>query len=1371
MLRKVIVISVLFFPAFCISYSQDLISGVINQYLKVDSIYADTVVFSGDAGSFESGDKVLLIQMTGVELDYEGLGVGGRGIPNRGTRAEDHSTGMYEILQMDEIKGNKMVFTSDFLNSYDNGEKIQLVKVYETENAVINATLTATDWDGDKGGILALIVFDTLRFQANIDVSNKGFRGSLPETGFVNGCRTAIGAYPDAYDTINFFSDELNRAGNKGEGTVSTSFLYTKGAYWAATGGGGGNGRFAGGGGGSNYGYGGEGGKQTSACVPDYILTAMGGISGDEYYDNGRIVMGGGGGSGVQSTTTTASNGGDGGGIVIIAAGVVEGNNRSINANGEGVPGTATASGGGGGGGGAVLIDASTFGSGLTIAVNGGKGGNTGNTCTGTGGGGGGGVFWYSGNQKPLNYIIDTAGGAPGSHNGGPGCYTYGTDGGSGTAYDSLYLPLNGFLFNTIRGADFICQGQQPKPITGSQPKGGTGSYLYKWEQSTDNNSWSQATGTGTFDKDFQPSNLDTTTYFRRIVTLEDLTQSDTSKSVTVLVYPKISNNNIYGTDTICYNITPLPVTGDNPAGGDGVNYTYQWEHSTNLSAWTPETATSSNQPYIPGQLTVTQYYRRYVTSTAYCSDYSDTVTITVLPVIGNNAFKPNENNNIDTVICEGNAPGILRATLPVNGDDSFGYLWQQRETGSWTDIAGSNMPEISAGPLTTTTWFRRIVYSGNDNACIDTSGSKQVTVLESITGNTILTDSTRYCEGDTPEIISGSNPSGGDGLYTYRWLLNYGSSWEEIPLATGIDYSHGSLPQSVQFQRVVISGTYGACKDTTTPLNLTVIPALINSLTLANQTICEGNTPLSFNPAPATGGDGSYTYEWQVKPAAGGTWQPAQGTNNTVGYIPPSLTDSSLFIRKVTSDICTNFSDTVQIFVYKTIKNNYITGNQLKYACFNSSEQLNCSSPSDGNPGDYTYLWQMSDDLGVWTEATGKVPNNNSNFETADLTLPVYYRRIVFSSTAGKECADTSQYAQVLINELPTGSLISAQDTVCAGETIQIRYNVDGMHGPWEVTVGNESFSETGQSDEAGLDSISVTLTGTRDIRLLSVTDDSLCQADLTSASEIVYAVVYDIPDANAGSDEMSVCGTQQTLSAVKSIAGSAGLWQSGIGTFNDPTLNNAILTINGFSSGVTAGWLKWTETNWKCAASDSFYISFYEQPVDIDAGTDKMLNFEFQTTLDAMTPLFGSGLWTVSEGSAIFENAGLPNSLVNGLDWDNVLRWTVTNGACPSISDSVSILVKELYLPVGVTPGSGTSSAVFAVNIENTEKIELTIFNRLGQVVFTSDNYTEENFWDGTNKNNVELPEGTYFYVLKIKIAGKDNEFIFKRYIELLR
>jgi gliding motility-associated-like protein len=111
------------------------------------------------------------------------------------------------------------------------------------------------------------------------------------------------------------------------------------------------------------------------------------------------------------------------------------------------------------------------------------------------------------------------------------------------------------------------------------------------------------------------------------------------------------------------------------------------------------------------------------------------------------------------------------------------------------------------------------------------------------------------------------------------------------------------------------------------------------------------------------------------------------------------------------------------------------------------------------------------------------------------------------------------------------------------------------------------------------------------------------------------------------------------------------------------------------------------------------------------------------------------------------------------------------VTNGVCPSIEDSISILVSNLTLPKGITPGSGTTGEFFKVEIENAERIELTIFNRLGQVVYESDDYGENNFWDGTNKNRVDLPEGTYFYVLKIKITGKETEFIFKSYIELVR
>ncbi|HJX70483.1 MAG TPA: hypothetical protein VJ346_00980, partial [Bacteroidales bacterium] len=1257
------------------TFSQNFISGTVNQYLKVDSIYADTVLFSGDASSFNPGDKVLLIQMTGVELGYEGIGVGDRGIPNRGTRDSDRNTGRYEILQMDEIIGNKMIFTSDFMNEYDNGEKIQLVNVYETDNAVISGTLTASDWDGNTGGILAMIVFDTLQFQADIDVSGKGFRGALPETGFTGNCRTPINPLDlENYDTINFYSDELNRAGNKGEGTVSTSFPYTKGAYWAATGGGGGNGVFAGGGGGSNYGRGGDGGKQTNSCVPDYALVAMGGIAGDEYYDTLRIGMGGGGGSGVQSNTTTASKGGDGAGIVIIAAGALEGNGYSIFADGEGVITTVDASGGGGGAGGTVLIDASSFNSALNIYVRGGKGGNTGTTCTGAGGGGGGGVFWHSGTQKPLNYYADTLPGAAGSHNAGGGCFTYGIPGGFGTMYSSLLLPLNGFLFNVIRGKDTICAGQQPTTITGSNPKGGEGIYTFKWEQSTDKVLWTPAVGTGVDQRDFIPAPLYATTHFRRIVNAPGtIPQADTvSKAIEIFVYPAISDNNIYGTDTICYNDSPLPITGDQPEGGDGTNYQYQWQTSLNTISWNnTESLLSSNQPLSPGPSTATRYYRRYVTSTEYCSDYSDTVKVTVLPSITNNEFV-----TPDTVICEGDSPELLKAAFPANGGGSYSYLWQKKDAAVWTDIPGSNMLEITVGSLTTTTEYRRIVFSGNDNACIDTSDSKLVTVLDAITNNAISTDSSRYCEGDTPEIVNGTSPSGGAGAgsYTYKWLFYQDSSWDEIPGSNSISYTHSALSQSAQFKRIVISGTYGACKDTSLPLNLTVIPAIINDLSLPDQTICENSTPLPFYPSPASGGNGSYTYEWQVKPAGPGAWIPAQGINNATGYTPPALTDSSLFVRKVTSDICVKISDTVNVLVYKRIKNNFITGNQLKYTCYNASEQLNGSQHADGNPADFAYLWQMSGNLTAWTDATGKGSNNTRNFETADLTSPMYYRRLIFSSASGSECIDTSEHVQVLINELPTGNLISSQDTTCEGGTVMINYNVNGDHGPWNVTVGNESASETKQTSLAGPDNIAMVFNSSQNVRLLSIVDDSLCAADLSSATEQVNVTVYKIPQANPG-DDLEVCGDQHTLSADPSVAGSTGLWQSTIGTFNDASLADATITINGFTSGMSDGWIRWTETNWKCTDSDSLFVTFYEQPVDIDAGTDKILDFKFQTTLDAATPLFGSGIWSVSKGNARFDDETSPHAFVTGLEFDNILVWTVTNGVCPSVKDSISI------------------------------------------------------------------------------------------------
>ncbi|MFO7658084.1 MAG: gliding motility-associated C-terminal domain-containing protein [Bacteroidales bacterium] len=1366
MQKKVIVISVLVYT-FCISFSQDTITGIVNHYLKVLAVGADEVNYEDhpEISYFKEGDKVLLIQMTGVELDITG-GTGNRGEPVRGSKTSDKNTGRYEILRVEEVDiiNKKIIFTSSLMNTYNSGEKIQLVRVLECENnAVISGTVTAKDWDGNSGGILILIVYDTLRFEGNIDVSNKGFRGASPETGYTGGCRPAN-------DTVNFLAAETNRAGNKGEGNVSTTFPYTKGCFFASSGGGGGNGLFSGGGGGSNFGDGGNGGRQEASCIAVPPL-AMGGLNANDLYSNNCITMGGGGGTGVQSTGTTASNGGNGGGIVIIAANMVIGNNRTILARGEDVTGGPyNASGGGGGAGGTVLLDASSFSGNLNISVKGGKGGNTGTNCKGSGGGGGGGLFWISG-QDITSFTCDTSGGAPGIVS---SCVptTTGYPGQSGKTNISLRLPLNGFLFNVIRGKDTLCAGQQPKIITGSNPKGGDGNYTFEWEQSPDMSTWINAAGSGANQRDFTPVPLNNTTYFRRIVSVGGITpQADTvSKVIEIYVYPAISNTEISGTDTICYNLTALPVTGSQPAGGDNTNYTYQWQTSLNSINWNDAgSLLTTNQPYLPGQLNATRYYRRFVTSTKFCSGYSDTVCITVLSSISNNYFKP----MADTTICQGLAPGVIRAEQPTNGDGVYTYQWQKKDVSGWEDIPLSNTKEYTTGPITTSTQYRRIVFSGNDKACIDTSSDiKNIIVLAAIANNSISTDSSRYCYGDVPRIINGSAPSGanGPGSYAYKWLINEGTGWNEIANATDIHHAHSTLTQISEFKRIVISGMYGACKDTTAPLYITVIPAIINNHGLDAQAVCENNAPLPFSPPAATGGTGSFVYKWLIRPEGAATWYEAPGVNDQTGYASPALTDSAVFARRVVTDICADTSETVEVHVYKRIKNNIITGNSLKYTCYNSPEPLAGSFPLDGKHNDYMYLWQMAYTTDAWTDAAGNTSNNLQNFETENLTSPKYYRRIVFSSAQGAECVDTSNYVQVLINQIPSGDILSSKDTTCEGGNIKIKFNISGDHGPWNVTFGDETAIGSKITTAAGIDSAEFLFNTSQNVRILSIEDDSGCFADLSATTGQVNIKVFEIPEANAG-ENAEICDTRYTLEAAKSLPNTTGLWQSSLGDFDNVLLENATLNIKPFDDGKLNGWAKWTETNWRCTDSDSVYLIFYEQPPEVDAGADKTLEFVFQTSLEAIPQLFGSSKWTVSKGNADFDNDSLPGAFVSGLEWDNVLKWTVTNGTCPSVSDSVNIFVNDLKLPNGFAPNNG-SMDVFKVEIENAEKIELIIFNRLGQVVFEETNYTEGNFWDGTNrKNNTELPEGTYFYVLKVKIAGKSEMKPKKSYIELLR
>ena len=164
---------------------------------------------------------------------------------------------------------------------------------------------------------------------------------------------------------------------------------------------------------------------------------------------------------------------------------------------------------------------------------------------------------------------------------------------------------------------------------------------------------------------------------------------------------------------------------------------------------------------------------------------------------------------------------------------------------------------------------------------------------------------------------------------------------------------------------------------------------------------------------------------------------------------------------------------------------------------------------------------------------------------------------------------------------------------------------------------------------------------------------------------------ITNNIPStAYAGADR-SVCGEEILLNANKPAIGT-GEWivLSGSATISDPALYNS--KVSNLSIGQNI--LRWTVTNQNCKSSDEVVIK-NDQPSNIEAGPDQYL-CSSATQLYATAPVGGYGRWSISEGSATFQDNTLFNTKVNNLELgENMLVWTVTVAGC-SNSDTVIVV-----------------------------------------------------------------------------------------------
>jgi uncharacterized repeat protein (TIGR01451 family)/fimbrial isopeptide formation D2 family protein len=432
-------------------------SGVINTYYPgTSSVSAGATSIpvgssSGSATQIAAGDMLLIIQMQDADVAYSNdSNYGGSGAGSGYTAL--NQTGAYEYAKAaGAVSGGYVSITTGLTNSYryrvasaTNGQStFQVIRVPQYSSATVSGTVSALNWNGSVGGIVAIDVDSTLTISGTITADGAGFRGGFGRTltgGAVantdyrtsylvaaNGSKgEGIAGSPYYMNSPATFNGAPAQASTSGSGYPdgsTTNASYARGAPGNAGGGGtdgnpAANDQNSGGGGGGNYAAGAMGGNSWNSNL---TVGGEGGsaVAGLAY---NRIVMGGGGGAGTTNngtadnttytnppglacslTTGACSSGAPGGGIILLRANSITGSG-TVSANGGSGYNVQNDSGGGGGAGGSVVIYTYDGGS-ANVTVNGGNGGNAwrsqaegtfpGN-CHGPGGGGSGGFIAYS---------------------------------------------------------------------------------------------------------------------------------------------------------------------------------------------------------------------------------------------------------------------------------------------------------------------------------------------------------------------------------------------------------------------------------------------------------------------------------------------------------------------------------------------------------------------------------------------------------------------------------------------------------------------------------------------------------------------------------------------------------------------------------------------------------------------------------------------------------------------------------------------------------------------------------------------------------------------------------------------------------------
>jgi gliding motility-associated-like protein len=305
-----------------------------------------------------------------------------------------------------------------------------------------------------------------------------------------------------------------------------------------------------------------------------------------------------------------------------------------------------------------------------------------------------------------------------------------------------------------------------------------------------------------------------------------------------------------------------------------------------------------------------------------------------------------------------------------------------------------------------------------------------------------------------------------------------------------------------------------------------------------------------------------------------------------------------------------------------------------------------------------------------------------------------------------------------------PVTAVVTGQDTICQEQ--------DYPQTILLIASGGTSYSwSTGSTTNGAL------------VTPMTTTTYSVVVSNGTCADTAYFTVTAFVTPHPWISGPASACaGDPVTLTA---NTGTYFIWSTGETTASivvSPTVTTTytVTAVNGVCSGTT--------TQTVNVNSPSAEITGCVTPC---AGA--LLVYETSVTGAAIYE------WGVPSGWTIVSGQGTGTITVQAGDAssDGMIKLATSGTGCTtytlSLSADVSECREDMRLANTFTPNSDGYNDTWEIpNIKNYPDSELMIVNRWGNEVFRMTNY--DNSWDGTG-----LPEGTYFYSLKITASGSEN------------